>query len=230
MTQGQEDVLQAYGRRDRPAVQQRRGVADEGSRMTTEEQREGWRTVAAGWERQRAALWATTRPVSERLVELLAPEPGNHARKLAGGSGDTGLLATERVGPTGRLIESDFVPPIVDSARRRAVELGAGNVEFRVLDSEALDLPDGSIDGVLCRWGFVSHPTRRPHSARRHASSDREDGSHSQCGGPRTRTLGPRPSDGFSWRTAWSPHRSPTRPRPVSPRRPQSRESTRGGR
>lgn len=123
--------------------------------MTTEEQREGWRTVAAGWERQRAALWATTRPVSERLVELLAPEPGDSVLELAGGSGDTGLLAAERVGPTGRLIESDFVPEIVDSARRRAVELGAGNVEFRVLDSEALDLPDGSIDGVLCRWGFM---------------------------------------------------------------------------
>ena len=56
--------------------------------MTTEEQREGWRTVAAGWERQRAALWATTRPVSERLVELLAPEPGDsvaRARRRLGG-------------------------------------------------------------------------------------------------------------------------------------------------
>src|SRR5262245_18386074 len=115
--------------------------------MTTEEQREGWRTVAAGWERQRPAMWATTRPVSERLVELLAPEPGDTVLELAGGSGDTGLLAAERVGPSGRLIESDFVSEIVDSSRRRAAELGAENVEFRTLDAESMDLSDESVDG-----------------------------------------------------------------------------------
>ncbi|HET7743713.1 MAG TPA: methyltransferase domain-containing protein [Gaiellaceae bacterium] len=123
--------------------------------MTAEELREGWRAVAAGWERQRAAMWETTRPVSERLVELLAPEPGDTVLELAGGSGDTGLLAAERVGPSGRVIESDFVPEIVDSARRRAAEVGAENVEFRVLDAESLDLADESVDGVLCRWGFM---------------------------------------------------------------------------
>jgi len=123
--------------------------------MATEEQRQGWRTVAAGWERQREAMWATTRPVSERLVELLAPEPGDTVLELAGGSGDTGLLAAERIGSPGQLIESDFVGEIVDSARRRAAEVGAENVDFRILDAESLDLSDASVDGVLCRWGYM---------------------------------------------------------------------------
>lgn len=123
--------------------------------MTTEEQREGWRTVAAGWERQRPAMWEATRALSERLVELLAPEPGDTILELAGGSGDTGLLATERIGPSGRLIESDFVPEIIDSARRRAADVGAENVEFRVLDAESLDLSDESVDGIVCRWGLM---------------------------------------------------------------------------
>jgi SAM-dependent methyltransferase len=126
--------------------------------MTTEELREGWRSVAGGWERQRATLWAATQPVSERLVELLAPEPGDTVLEIAGGSGDTGFLAAERVGPSGRLIESDFVPEIVDSARRRAGELGVDNAEFQVLDAEALGLADESVDAVLCRWGLMLTP------------------------------------------------------------------------
>ena len=123
--------------------------------VTTDEQRAGWRAVAAGWERQRSAMWAMSRPVSERLVELLAPEAGETILELAGGSGDTGYLAAEPIGPTGRLIESDFVVEIVDSARRRAAELGVENVDFRVLDAQAVALPDASVDGVVCRWGFM---------------------------------------------------------------------------
>jgi len=47
------------------------------------------------------------------------------------------------------------VPEIVDSARRRAATLALENVEFQVLDAQALDLPDTSVDGVLCRWGYM---------------------------------------------------------------------------
>ena len=121
----------------------------------SDELREGWRSVAAGWERRRDAMWEMTQPVSKRLVELLAPEPGETLLELAAGSGDTGYLATERIGPEGRLITSDFVPEIVDSARRRAATLALENVEFQVLDAQALDLPDTSVDGVLCRWGYM---------------------------------------------------------------------------
>jgi SAM-dependent methyltransferase len=95
------------------------------------------------------------------MVELLAPEPGDTVLELAGGSGDTGFLAAGRIGPSGRLIESDFVEEIVDNARRRAEELGLENVEFEVFDAEAVDLEDDSVDGVVCRWGFMlaSDPT-----------------------------------------------------------------------
>ena len=47
---------------------------------------------------------------------------------------------------------------MVESARRRAAELGIGNAEFRVLDAQRLDLRDASVDGVLCRWGYMLMP------------------------------------------------------------------------
>ena len=48
------------------------------------------------------------------------------------------------------MIVSDFSDEMVTVARRRAAELGLGQVECRVLDAERLDLDDRSVDGVLC--------------------------------------------------------------------------------
>ena len=44
---------------------------------------------------------------------------------------------------------------MVEIGRRRAAEVGARNVEHRVMDAERIDLPDGSVDGVLCRFGYM---------------------------------------------------------------------------
>jgi ubiquinone/menaquinone biosynthesis C-methylase UbiE len=44
---------------------------------------------------------------------------------------------------------------MVEAARRVAAGLGVANAEFRVLDAEALDLPDASVDGVLNRFGYI---------------------------------------------------------------------------
>ncbi len=119
------------------------------------EQVDAWRSVAAGWERRRALFWDATRTLSERLVDLLAPRSGETIVELAAGPGDTGFLAAGRLGSAGRLISSDIAPEMVEAARRRALELGVTNAEFRVLDAAAIDLPDGSVDGVLCRFGLM---------------------------------------------------------------------------
>ena len=124
----------------------------------TDESFEGWQAVAGAWERQRAFIWEASRPVSERLVDLLDPQPGETLLELAAGPGDTGFLAAVRIGPSGRLISSDLVPEMLAAARRRALELDLSNVDFRVLDMQTLDLSDAHIDGVLCRWGYMLVP------------------------------------------------------------------------
>ena len=65
---------------------------------------DNWRAVAAGWERQRSLMWDSTHMVSERLVELLDPRPGETVLELAAGPGDTGLLAARSLAPGGRLV------------------------------------------------------------------------------------------------------------------------------
>ena len=43
----------------------------------------------------------------------------------------------------------------VEATRRRAEELGARNVEVRQMEAEWIDLPTASVDGVLCRFGYM---------------------------------------------------------------------------
>jgi ubiquinone/menaquinone biosynthesis C-methylase UbiE len=120
-----------------------------------ERSRTVWDAMAPGWEAGRRDLWEVSHAVSEWLVERLAPRPGQTILDVAAGLGDTGLLAAQRVGETGRVLITDFAPAMVAAARRRAAELGITNVEFRELDAERMSLEAGHFDGVVCRWGYM---------------------------------------------------------------------------
>ncbi len=114
-----------------------------------------WEAMAPGWDERHAYFEEVARPVTEKMLELLDPSPGDALLDLAAGTGVVGFSAAALVGPTGRVIVSDFASAMVDVASRRAAELGLDNVECRVLDAERLDLPDRSVEGVLCRWGYM---------------------------------------------------------------------------
>ena len=113
------------------------------------------RAIAPGWERQRARTEANVAPVREWMVRELAPQRGDTVLELAAGAGDTGFEALAAAGARGRLISTDFSPEMVDVARRRGAELGIRNVDYRVMDAERIDLDAGSVDGVLCRFGYM---------------------------------------------------------------------------
>ena len=130
--------------------------------MGRDEQRQAafdtWEAMAAGWERWRPAVEATSTPVREWLLRELAPQPGDTILELAAGPGDTGFAAAAAVGDTGRLISTDLSPAMVEVGRRRAAELGLRNVEHRAMDAEQIELEDDSVDGVLCRFGYMLMP------------------------------------------------------------------------
>jgi ubiquinone/menaquinone biosynthesis C-methylase UbiE len=111
--------------------------------------------IAPGWERWRARIEEITAPVREWLIGELAPRPGDTVLELAAGAGDTGFQAAAIVGERGRLISTDFSPAMVQVARRRGAELGIGNVHHRVMDAERIELDPDSVDGVVCRFGYM---------------------------------------------------------------------------
>ena len=114
--------------------------------------------MAGGWERSRSEREKSAAPVTEWLVRELAPKPGDTVLELAAGQGDVGFEIAAVLGKSGRLISSDFSPAMAEIARRRSAELGLTNVEHRILDAEQIELADDSVDGVLCRWGYMLMP------------------------------------------------------------------------
>jgi SAM-dependent methyltransferase len=111
--------------------------------------------IAPTWERRRESVEEVAAPVREWMIRELAPRPGDTLLELAAGAGDTGFEAARLVGEEGRLITTDFSPAMLDAARRRGGELGVTNVEYRVVDAERIDLENDSVDGVLCRFGYM---------------------------------------------------------------------------
>ncbi len=120
------------------------------------ESRNRWSHAAAAWEAHAAKMRRETMPVSTWMVEAVAPQPGDTLLELAAGPGETGFLAAELIKPGGTLISSDLSPEMLSVAQRRAEELGLDNVRFKQIDAErSIDVEAASIDGVLCRWGYM---------------------------------------------------------------------------
>jgi ubiquinone/menaquinone biosynthesis C-methylase UbiE len=117
--------------------------------------RETWGEMAPGWEDRREWLMEITGRVNAWLVEKANPQPGQTFLEIAAGTGDLGFHVAERVGKEGRLISTDFAPEMLDVAHRQGDARGLANVEYRVLDAERMDLEDDSVDGVVCRWGYM---------------------------------------------------------------------------
>ncbi|HEY7621430.1 MAG TPA: methyltransferase domain-containing protein [Solirubrobacteraceae bacterium] len=114
-----------------------------------------WEGMAAGWKATRAEFQHIVEPVSMWMVDAINPQPGQRVLELAAGLGDTGLLAASRVGPDGSVLITDGTEGMVAAAREHVEEVGATNVELRTMQAEWIDLPAASVDGVLCRFGYM---------------------------------------------------------------------------
>jgi SAM-dependent methyltransferase len=93
--------------------------------------------------------------VVERLIERVNPQPGQTVLDVAAGSGSLGHRISDLVGPSGRVISTDFAPEMVESARRLGSSQGLGNVDYRILDAEQMAMDDNSVDAVVCKSGYM---------------------------------------------------------------------------
>lgn len=114
--------------------------------------------IAPTWERRRAQIEEVMTPVRAWMVRELRPRVGDTVLELAAGVGDTGFDAAELIGEHGRLVSSDLSPAMVDAARRRGSERGVENAEYGVWDAGRIELAADSVDGVLCRLGYMLMP------------------------------------------------------------------------
>ncbi len=76
-------------------------------------------------------------------------QPGQTVLDLGSGAGIDCFLASERVGPEGKVIGVDMTPQMIDRARANANQGGYDNVEFRLGEIEALPVADASVDVII---------------------------------------------------------------------------------
>jgi SAM-dependent methyltransferase len=74
---------------------------------------------------------------------------GERVLDLGSGAGTDSLVASQMVGPEGRVTGIDMTPEMLATARTAAAEMGATNVEFLESEAEHLPFADDSFDVVI---------------------------------------------------------------------------------
>lgn len=112
-------------------------------------QRYGWDKAAghyeAGWREQ-------LEPGQTRLLDRMAPKPGERVLDVACGTGVVARLAAERVGADGAVEGLDPNPGMLAVARRAAPV--DASIAWHEAPAESIPLPEGSFDVVLCGMGL----------------------------------------------------------------------------
>ena len=97
-------------------------------------------------------------PATELMLDLARLRPGDRVLDIAAGDGYQSIAAARRVGPTGHVLAVDIAREQLRYAATAAREAGVEHLETRVMDAENLDLPDASVDAVLCQFGLMFLP------------------------------------------------------------------------
>lgn len=105
-----------------------------------------------------AAMYAPVRRNLDKwnpyLIARAAPRAGERVLDVACGDGEPAITLARKVQPTGKVVGIDLSERMIGAAAQRAGEERLGNVDFRVMDAEKLELPDAAFDLVTCRFGL----------------------------------------------------------------------------
>lgn len=110
-------------------------------------------TAAAGYERGFARISSHFIPFLLSAADVSA---GYRVLDVATGTGLAAEAALALVGPTGHITATDISPQMVERARERLK--AAPNATVQIEDGQALGLPDGRYDAVVCSLGLMFFP------------------------------------------------------------------------
>lgn len=97
----------------------------------------------------------------KKLVRLSGAKSGDSVLDCATGTGDLAIEFKKAVGPTGKVIGTDFCVDMLESAPRKALEKNL-EIKFEQADVTQLQYPDRQFDIVSISFGIrnVSNPVK----------------------------------------------------------------------
>lgn len=124
--------------------------------MANVEQREYWDGPGGRhWAAEADRYDAINGRFGARLVETLAPAPGERILEVGCGNGGVALEIARRVGPAGRVVGVDLSGPMLGTARERAEAAGLDNAAFEHADAQVHSFEPASFDAVTSRFGVM---------------------------------------------------------------------------
>src|SRR5271166_4552579 len=114
---------------------------------------QGWGSsdLVASWKESAEDRNRVFAPATERMFAEAGVGPGSRVLDLGTGTGDTAILAAERVGPSGSVTAVDASPSMIEAAEAAIRALGLKNVTARAMPAESLDLGSAAFDAVVGR-------------------------------------------------------------------------------
>jgi ubiquinone/menaquinone biosynthesis C-methylase UbiE len=88
-------------------------------------------------------------PLADHICQLAQLKPADRVLDIGTGTGIAARRAARTVGPDGTVLGIDLSEGMIEHARRSVANCDGKPPEFRVMDAEALDLPDATFDVVL---------------------------------------------------------------------------------
>ncbi|MBI3566540.1 MAG: methyltransferase domain-containing protein [Elusimicrobia bacterium] len=118
----------------------------------TASSRQTWSDAAPRYDKLSAALFG---PLTEEFIAWAGIRKGWRVLDVATGPGLASRAAARRAGETGSVLATDLAPGMIELAAARAPEKRAAPIEWRVMDSQALEVPPASFDAVICQLGLM---------------------------------------------------------------------------
>jgi ubiquinone/menaquinone biosynthesis C-methylase UbiE len=95
---------------------------------------------------------------ADRLIAHLHPHPGSKILDVATGTGAVALAAAQAVGPEGRVQAIDLSENMLHTAVANLQRSGLTNVDFHIMDAEAVEFKSRYFDCVTCSFGIFFLP------------------------------------------------------------------------
>ena len=94
------------------------------------------------------------------LLDQVGVAPGASVLDVACGPGSVTRLVAGRVGRSGQVTGCDLSPAMLEVAQSKPPVSDGAPITYRQCPADALDVPDGAFDVVLCQQGLMFFPDR----------------------------------------------------------------------